>query len=410
MMCRAKPRPLCPAANLAGATPYTATVTTGVQSLTGNALASSHAWTFTTGRVITHPTVVSTFPGISAAGVAINGAINATFSVAMNAATIAAANFTLAAGAIPVSGIVAYDAPTKTATFTPASKLANTTLYTATVTTGVQDSGGNALASAYSWTFTTGTGVTPPTVIATVPGNSATGIAINGAITATFSVSMNASTIVAANFTVFAGATPAAGTVTYDVPSKTATFIPAGNLYDSTSYTATITTGAQDLAGNALAENHAWTFTTITIDLKPGALTPAAISVADGASLAIALTVNNLQPGPVSVPFNVDFHLALRSTFTPSTDLLIGTYTVSSGPAGNSSVPINTTVTIPPGSLNRDVYIYANVDPAGVIAETDKTNNVSTLASAGVVLGYDSGNSARTYNAMLETYSPSGSS
>ena len=122
------------------------------------------------------------------------------------------------------------------------------------------------------------------------------------------------------------------------------------------------------------------------------------------------LDIYNLQPGGVSAPFNVDFHLSLTSTFAPSTDPLIGTYTVSSGPAGNSSVPINTSVTIPVGVLNQAVYIYANVYPAGVITETDKTNNVSTLASAGVVLVYDSGNGARTYKVMLETYSPSGSS
>ena len=34
------------------------------------------------------------------------------------------------------------------------------------------------------------------------------------------------------------------------------------NLTPSTEYTATITTGAKDLAGNALAANKVWTFTT----------------------------------------------------------------------------------------------------------------------------------------------------
>jgi hypothetical protein len=42
----------------------------------------------------------------------------------------------------------------------------------------------------------------------------------------------------------------------------TATFTPSSNLTYSTTYTATITTGAKDLAGNAVAINKAWTFTT----------------------------------------------------------------------------------------------------------------------------------------------------
>jgi len=42
----------------------------------------------------------------------------------------------------------------------------------------------------------------------------------------------------------------------------TATFAPASALAPNTVYTATITTGVKDLAGNALASNSAWSFTT----------------------------------------------------------------------------------------------------------------------------------------------------
>jgi hypothetical protein len=51
------------------------------------------------------------------------------------------------------------------------------------------------------------------------------------------------------------------GVVSY--AGTTATFNPAANLLGSTLYTATITTGAEDVAGNALAANHSWTFTTV---------------------------------------------------------------------------------------------------------------------------------------------------
>src|SRR5207249_9170588 len=91
----------------------------------------------------------------------------------------------------------------------------------------------------------------------------ATGVAINQHVNATFSEAMNASTISTANFTVAGpGLTPVTGTVAYDVVNKIATFTPASNLAANTTFTATITTGVQDLAGNALASNFAWSFTT----------------------------------------------------------------------------------------------------------------------------------------------------
>ena len=80
----------------------------------------------------------------------------------------------------------------------------------------------------------------------------------NTVISATFNEAMNPVTINTTTFTV-AGVT---GTVTLDGTGRIATFTPAGNLALSTTYTATIHTGVQDLAGNALASNYVWSFTT----------------------------------------------------------------------------------------------------------------------------------------------------
>jgi len=99
-----------------------------------------------------------------------------------------------------------------------------------------------------------------PTVSSTNPANGATAVAI---ITASFSEPMTASTLTAASFTVSGpGSTPVAGTVTYSPSAALATFTPTNALAANTTYTATITTGAKDLAGNPLASNHAWSFTT----------------------------------------------------------------------------------------------------------------------------------------------------
>lgn len=100
---------------------------------------------------VTPPAVSSTSPANNAAGVAVNAAITATFSENIDVATISAATFTLNNG---VAGAVTYSGTT--ATFTPSSSLAHSTTYTATITTGIKDATGNAMATNYTWNFTTG--------------------------------------------------------------------------------------------------------------------------------------------------------------------------------------------------------------------------------------------------------------
>jgi hypothetical protein len=56
------------------------------------------------------------------------------------------------------------------------------------------------------------------------------------------------------------GATDVAGTVSYS--GTTATFTPDVDLAFCTVYTATVTMGAEDLAGNAVAASYSWSFTT----------------------------------------------------------------------------------------------------------------------------------------------------
>src|SRR5438309_2050431 len=151
-------------------------------------MACDFVWSFTTGATpdTTAPTVSFTVPANAAAGVAISQKIAATFTEAMDPLTITPITFTLKQGPTAVAGTVSYAGVT--ATFNPLSTLAPNTTYTATMTTGAKDLAGNALASNFVWSFTTG--VTPdttrPIVSATVPANAATGVAINQKIAAAF--------------------------------------------------------------------------------------------------------------------------------------------------------------------------------------------------------------------------------
>ena len=177
----------------------------------------------------------------------------------MNSSTITGTTFTLMGpGVTPVLGTVTYSTIGNTATFTPSSALATSTLYTATITTGVADLSGNALASNYVWTFTTGLGtnVTAPTVTLMNPADAAIGVGIDASVNATFDKPMDSSTLNPATFTVTGpGATVVVGKVSYDVADMIATFTPTSPLAASTTFTAMIA-GALDLAGNPLATTH----------------------------------------------------------------------------------------------------------------------------------------------------------
>jgi hypothetical protein len=83
---------------------------------------------------------------------------------------------------------------------------------------------------------------------------------------------MAATTVNAATFTLLAGATVIPGTVSYIAASTSATFIPASFLDLNTTYTAMITTGAKDSAGNALASDFSWSFATSACGQAPVAL------------------------------------------------------------------------------------------------------------------------------------------
>jgi hypothetical protein len=251
---------------------------------------------------VTPPTVVSVAPPSGSAGACPNTLVTATFSEAMNPATLTTTTFTVTGpGTTVVPGQVTYDAASKTATFTPANTLALNTLFTATITTGAKDAFGNALASNFVWTFTTGTSTCqpgPPTVISEGPVNGANGVCPNAIVVATFSEAMNPTTINATTFTLTGpGTTPVAGQVTYDVPSHVATFTPSANLALNTLYTATITTGAQDLLGNPLASNFVWTFMTAAVACQ--ATTPP-LGTAGNFKILAGSTVTNTGPTTIA--------------------------------------------------------------------------------------------------------------
>ena len=156
----------------------------------------------------------------------------------------------------------------------------------------------------------------------TIPGPTA-GPPANAAIIAVFSEDMAPASInsPATAFTVVnttLGGTPVTGTVSYAVGTRTAVFRPAAELTVDTTYTATISTAATDLANNALAGNQAplpaasnyvWTFT--------------AAAPAPPANVAV------LSTNPVSGQGDVCLSAAINATFSVPSGLRMDPATVS---------------------------------------------------------------------------------
>lgn len=242
---------------------YVATITTAVKDLNGNALQQDYIWSFSTGATL-QPIVVSTSPTSNETGVVLNKVVEATFNMPMNSATISGSSFTLKQGTTAILGAVNYSA--NKAFFTPTVNLTANTIYTATITTAVQNLAGTAIASNYVWNFTTGT-IVAPKVVATSPINNENGVALNKIITANFDMTMDPLTITASTFTLKQGTTSVLGSVSYS--GMTASFTPNVALLANTSYTATITTGAKNSTNVALANNYVWVFTTLNVSNGP---------------------------------------------------------------------------------------------------------------------------------------------
>ena len=103
------------------------------------------------------PTVQANTPADGATGVPLDASISATFSEAMDPATLTTTTFTLTsgAGAVPVVGTVVYTA--SKVVFLPAVQLAADASFTASISTGAKSAGGTSLAAKRTWSFATGT-------------------------------------------------------------------------------------------------------------------------------------------------------------------------------------------------------------------------------------------------------------
>jgi hypothetical protein len=191
---------------------------------------------------------------------------------------------------------------------------------------------------------------TAPTVISSDPQDKATGTSSAAEIMVNFSEAMAASTITATTFSLAQGSTAIAGTVAYF--RTTASFKPTNNLTAGTEYTATLTTEAEDLAGNALKDTHVWSFTT---DIM-ARLGPAPVSLgAAGAYIILAKSAVTNVPtskltgdigiSPAAATFITGFSLTRAGTKWTSSQITGSAY------AANNDAPTPKNLTTAVGNM-----------------------------------------------------------
>ncbi len=361
-----------PSSPLANGTQYTATVTTAARDAAGNALAANAAWSFFTAGVAdaTPPTIAGNTPANNATSVATSVAPTVTFSEPMQSASVNTGSFRLvAAGGATITGSVTLAG--NTATFTPAAALAFSTQYTATIANTVRDVAGNALAANAEWSFTTAAApdVTRPTITAGTPANGATNMPLTTAPQVTFSEPMQNASLTTSSFALrtTTGSVAVAGAVT--VSGNSATFTPSAALANGTQYTATITTGARDLAGNALAANTSWSFTTEQAPITSLVITPGTLSIVTGG--VEQFTATGRRAGDPNTPVTVAVtYSATGGTITSAGRFTAGSttgsgYRVTAVLTSNTSLSAqaNVTVTAP---VPVPTGTWVNVTPGNV--------------------------------------------
>jgi len=177
--------------------------------------------------------------------------------------------FAATGGTLPYSWAVTVGTPPAGLTLSAAGVLSGTPTTAGTSNFTVEVTGGASSTRAFALTINPAGAPdnTAPTVSSTSPDNNATGVAVGTAVSATFSEAIDNTTVDNTSFILSDGVDNVVGT--FSVNGAIVTFTPSAALADNTTYTATLTTAITDVAGNALAADHVWTFTTAVAGVPP---------------------------------------------------------------------------------------------------------------------------------------------
>ncbi len=202
----------------------------------------------------------------------LNRGLSVTFNKTMNAETLNEKTFFLHEAGIPTAIPARIATDGITARLKPLSNLKFSTSYVFTVNRGATDKAGNALSEVFAQRLTTlaapapgpvpdpgaGLDTEAPRILSVSPSNGASDVRLDSIITVLFSEPVDPATLTAETFDLSKGAQAK----NLFLSGQMAVFEPEADLRPDEHYNVTITTGIKDLAGNALASDFIWTFST----------------------------------------------------------------------------------------------------------------------------------------------------
>ncbi|HEV7861186.1 MAG TPA: Ig-like domain-containing protein, partial [Acidimicrobiia bacterium] len=271
---------LTPASRLAFNTTYTVTVnggSAGVADSLGNRMTADRVWSFTT---VPPPPVPNTFLGAGPSDPSGSGSATFGFSSDQPDAAFQCR--------LDVAAFAACSSP---ATYTGLAD----GQHTFEVRAWTIDGGTDPDAAAAGWRVDT----TAPSVSATTPIGGAGGVALDATVTAAFSEAVDPAIVTASAVSLQSGVGPVSATVAYDPTSRTATLTPAAPLTQGTLYTVTVSGGSggvADVAGNRMAADRVWSFST-TAPVPDTVIDPASGPSGTATAGTAGFTFSSDQPG-----------------------------------------------------------------------------------------------------------------
>lgn len=325
------------------------------------------------------PVVTNRSPGFNAIDVVLDTTIRATFSKDMDAATITTGSFTVEDDlSNPVTGVVTYDAATRTATFTPSALLTANTTYTVELSDAIQDGSGKQLFGTdpvrETWSFTTGTTTSQPMAAVAQAGYTVS----ENAGTATVTVQLNV---------------PAPGPITVNYTTEDGSAV-AGKDYTAASGMLNFAIGEQSKPIPVSILNNALDQSDRSFKVKLSAATGAVI---DPLAAETTVLITDDDPTP-TVQFSATNYTVTESagqaTITvnlsaPSGLLVTVDYATSNGTAtapGDYN-PAFGTLEFAPGQTSKTFNVTVKNDGA---AEPDETVNLTLSNPANATLGANS--------------------
>lgn len=347
---------------------------------------------------------VTTPPPITIANVATTNVTATTATITWT--TDVAADSRVDYGTTIAYGATAVDAAMMTGHSEPLTALAPSTTYHYRVTSALA-TGESASSGDFVFITANPPDTTPPFVVSSAPPDGATGVSTATRINATFNEAIAPSTMTTSTFVLRSPAnTVVPAVVTYDAASRVATLTPSQSLARSTTYTATISGGGggvTDLAGNALARDYVWSFTTgAGMTIWSASAAPAAIATNDSSAVELGLKFRSDVAGSV---IGVRFYKGATTTGTHTAalwsargkKLASATFTGETG-SGWQQVTLSTPVTITANTVYVVSY-HTNVGNYAYTSAYFATSGVDALPLHALANGASGGDGVFRYGA-----------